>query len=116
MYAQTLTDPEVLSVLRSKSAGGVRVRVLLGGAKTVKGNGELAQRLRGWGIGAAAQDDPYVHAKAAMADGARAYVGSANYTANSLDRNREAGLLLGPAGTAALGAAFEADFRASGGR
>ena len=37
---------------------------------------------------------PYIHAKAIVADGVLAYVGSANFTANSLDSNRELGLIV----------------------
>jgi phosphatidylserine/phosphatidylglycerophosphate/cardiolipin synthase-like enzyme len=36
---------------------------------------------------------PYIHAKAIVVDGGRVYVGSANFTANSFDHNRECGLL-----------------------
>ena len=35
-----------------------------------------------------------MHAKAIVADGARAFVGSENLTANSLNNNREVGILL----------------------
>jgi phosphatidylserine/phosphatidylglycerophosphate/cardiolipin synthase-like enzyme len=35
-----------------------------------------------------------MHAKTIIADSARAYVGSENLTANSLDHNREMGILL----------------------
>jgi phosphatidylserine/phosphatidylglycerophosphate/cardiolipin synthase-like enzyme len=35
-----------------------------------------------------------LHAKAVIADGRAMYVGSENLTTNSLDRNREVGLLL----------------------
>jgi len=115
VYAQTLTDPETLSVLRRKAREGVRVRVLLGSADVVKDNAALLGKLRGWGVAAAAPKKPYVHAKAAVADGVFAYVGSANFTANSLDRNREAGLLLPEGGARTIGAAFARDWAASGG-
>ena len=116
VYAQTLTDREVLGVLRDRAAAGVRVRVLLGSADVVRDNAKLLVTLRGWGIAAAAPDKPYVHAKAAVADGARAYVGSANFTANSMDRNREVGLLVGAGPAGAVAAAFQRDFTAAGGR
>ena len=35
-----------------------------------------------------------MHAKTTIVDGARAYVGSENLTSNSLDKNREMGILL----------------------
>ena len=36
-----------------------------------------------------------LHAKAIVVDGQRAYVGSENLSANSLDNNREVGILVG---------------------
>ena len=41
---------------------------------------------------------PYVHAKAIVIDGKKAYVGSANFTTNSLQFNREIGVIVGNAG------------------
>jgi cardiolipin synthase A/B len=38
-------------------------------------------------------DKPYEHAKAAIADGTLVYVGSINYTAGSMDKNREVGVM-----------------------
>ena len=40
---------------------------------------------------------PYVHAKSLVADGARAYVGSENFTQNSLTNNRELGIIFSSA-------------------
>ena len=37
---------------------------------------------------------PYIHAKVIVADGWLAFVGSENFSATSLDENREVGLLL----------------------
>jgi phosphatidylserine/phosphatidylglycerophosphate/cardiolipin synthase-like enzyme len=37
--------------------------------------------------------DPYIHAKAIIVDGTSMYVGSANLTDNSMDNNRELGLV-----------------------
>lgn len=115
VYAQTLTDAQTLAILKEKAAAGVTVRVVLGSVDVVKDNVALMEKLRGWGVASAAPKKPYVHAKAAVADGSFAYVGSANFTANSMDRNREVGLLLSQAGAQTIAAAFARDWAASGG-
>jgi phosphatidylserine/phosphatidylglycerophosphate/cardiolipin synthase-like enzyme len=52
--------------------------------------------------------DPYMHAKMMIADGARGYVGSMNYSTNSLKEAREVGIIFSD--SAALGA-FESIFQ-----
>ena len=37
---------------------------------------------------------PYMHAKIVLADGKKAFVGSVNISTNSLERNRELGILV----------------------
>jgi phosphatidylserine/phosphatidylglycerophosphate/cardiolipin synthase-like enzyme len=49
--------------------------------------------LKACGITMVELSHPYLHAKAIVVDGARVYIGSANYSATSLDKNRELGLV-----------------------
>ena len=52
-----------------------------------------------------------MHAKLILVDGARACVGSENFSPTSLDANRELGIVLAdPAAIATLSAAFEHDW------
>lgn len=81
----------------------------------MKDNVAMMTKLRSWGIAAAAPKKPYVHAKVAVVDGKWAYVGSANFTANSLDHNREVGLILPLIGARTLTTIFERDFEKFGG-
>jgi phosphatidylserine/phosphatidylglycerophosphate/cardiolipin synthase-like enzyme len=63
--------------------------------------------------GSGSASTPYVHAKVIVVDGARAYVGSANFTANALDANREVGLVVrDPATLATIARTIDSDFRA----
>jgi len=57
---------------------------------------------------------PAIHAKVVVADGRAVYLGSANFTATSLDRNRELGLRLDDAAVARRVAATIADDAARG--
>lgn len=54
---------------------------------------------------------PYIHAKDIVADGSNAYVGSINFSENSMNNNRELGVVTDdPAVAAGLAATDEADF------
>ncbi|HLL51444.1 MAG TPA: phospholipase D-like domain-containing protein, partial [Thermomicrobiales bacterium] len=56
----------------------------------------------------------YIHAKIIVADGERAFVGSQNLSATSLDQNRELGIIVDdPVNLARLMRTFEADFRSA---
>ena len=57
---------------------------------------------------------PAIHAKVVVADGRALYLGSANFTPTSLDRNRELGLRLDDANLARRVAATVADDAARG--
>ena len=57
---------------------------------------------------------PAIHAKVVVADGRQVYLGSANFTPTSLDRNRELGLRLDDAALARRVAATVADDAARG--
>ncbi|HEY9724435.1 MAG TPA: phospholipase D-like domain-containing protein [Oscillatoriaceae cyanobacterium] len=81
------SDPEVIAALQDRERAGVRVTVQLQESRDVK-------RLLQKGLPAKRMHGLYLHAKAIVADGARAYIGSVNLTANSMDHNRELGILL----------------------
>ncbi len=80
---------------------GVNVEVVL---PTPSGSGSDtsgADRLKAGGVHVRYLTAPYLHAKLIVADGALAFVGSENFSATSLDKNREVGVLI--ADTAVLG-------------
>ena len=67
--------------------------------------------LKGAGASVKLLDSPYIHAKMLLVDRDRGYVGSVNATENSIDRNREVGVLWQDAAIAQrIGAAFDADW------
>lgn len=77
---------------------GVRVRLILAGPADIVATN--AARLKAGGVQLVYVGAPFIHAKVIVADGRLAFVGSENFSATSLDQNREVGLLL--ADTAAL--------------
>ena len=60
----------------------------------------------------ATHDQPYEHGKMIVVDGARAFIGSINFSENSMRRARELGVVFeDPAAIRAFTAAFDADWR-----
>jgi phosphatidylserine/phosphatidylglycerophosphate/cardiolipin synthase-like enzyme len=90
---EELSDKGIVTELCAAANRHVTVR----GALSTTSRSQLADQalsdLKACGVTTVSLSHPYLHAKAMVADGARAYVGSANFSATSLDRNRELGLL-----------------------
>lgn len=108
---EVISDPEVVSALMHKKAEGLDVRVLVGGIKKVPANIPAAKALINGGVPTRSQGRPYLHAKYIIADGAACYLGSINFSTNSMDNNREIGLMLAdPAAIATLRATFDRDW------
>lgn len=95
---EVISDPEVVATLIEKRRAGVDVRVLVGGVKKVPANLPAARALLAGGVPTRSQSRPYLHAKYVIADGEAAYLGSINFSTNSLDENREIGLIIHDAG------------------
>ena len=110
IYAEVLRDPEMLGAFAAAVDRGVRVRLIVS-----PGPDNAADRaaLAADGVEIRLVSNLYVHAKLIIADGQRAYIGSQNLSATSLDLNRELGIILDdPVSLARLTRTFEIDFRA----
>lgn len=89
MYDQAIEDALIATAQR-----GVTVEVVLPQPSGSSGaSADVARLLRG-GVHVRYITIVYMHAKLMIADGSRAFVGSENFSANSLDNNRELGLLI----------------------
>ncbi len=90
---------------------GVDVEVVL---PPPSGSGSYASdvtRLLSGGVHVRYLGAPYVHAKLLIADGTAAFVGSENFSATSLDQNRELGIIVSdPHALVTLGATFAQDW------
>lgn len=91
---EVISDPEAMALLINKARSGVKVKLLVGGFKKIAANKTPARHLVDNGVEVRHQSKPFLHAKYAIADGKEAYVGSINLTTNSLDANRELGLII----------------------
>src|SRR5262245_58572556 len=108
---EELTDPAIVGALLDARARGVAITLVWPGPPDA---GTAFAKLAAAGATVRAVSAPAIHAKVVVADRRRLYLGSANFTATSLDRNRELGLRLDDPGIAARIAATVADDAARG--
>ncbi len=110
LYAEVLRDPEMLAALTAAEGRGVDVRLIVSPSE------EFATErsdLAAAGVDIRLASSLYIHAKLIVADGERAFIGSQNLSATSLDQNRELGIIIDdPVNLARLTRTFEIDFRA----
>ena len=105
VQAEAFSDRFVTDALVAAKARGVVVRVLVANDATPSASqttmlgllkaANIQVRSVGDSASGGTAASPYNHAKALVVDGVRAYVGSANFTTNSLRYNRELGVMIG---------------------
>jgi cardiolipin synthase A/B len=112
VYAEVVQDDEQIGLLAGAVKRGVDVCLITSPAEVdASGSNPDHDKLQGGGVRLRYIKNPYIHAKMFVADGTLAFIGSENITANSLDFNRELGILLAdPAAIARLQAVFEKDW------
>jgi phosphatidylserine/phosphatidylglycerophosphate/cardiolipin synthase-like enzyme len=111
IYAEVMTDPEIVDALGNAQSRGVRVRLVMSEAGDESLWHEEPGFLARLGVEVRIVNDPYIHAKVVIVDGELAWIGSQNFTANSLDNNREVGTFVDDRPSLArINRAFEADF------
>jgi phosphatidylserine/phosphatidylglycerophosphate/cardiolipin synthase-like enzyme len=93
LEGEELSDYKIVAALVAAKKAGVTVRVVLATGTPAASQATAIQQLKAANVQLVSVGAPYIHAKALVADGARAYVGSANFTTGSLEYNRELGLI-----------------------
>lgn len=110
VYAEVVREPAFVTGLSEAAARGVAVRVVMSPAD----DRQLVEvrQLVDAGIRIRFVSSPYIHAKLFLVDSERAFVGSQNMTATSLDQNRELGLVVDePGAVERINRLFNDDFR-----
>jgi cardiolipin synthase len=111
LYAEVLRDPQLLDALAAAAERGVRVRIIV--SPTADFAAEVDE-LTASGVAIRFSRSLYIHAKLIVADGERAFIGSQNLSATSLDQNRELGMIVDdPVNLSRLSRTFAIDFRAA---
>lgn len=91
--AEVLSEFDFVNALAALADRGVKVRVVVSADNASSGGATAVTTLKQHKVAVVALSSPYQHAKAIVVDGARAYVGSVNFTNTSLSKNRELGVL-----------------------
>ena len=90
---EVITDDPMEDLLCEKSKS-IKVRLILPAFYQISSNKDAVEKLEKCGAFIRLLSSPYVHAKLIVADSFKAYIGSVNLTAQSMDKNRELGIIL----------------------
>jgi phosphatidylserine/phosphatidylglycerophosphate/cardiolipin synthase-like enzyme len=93
LEGEELSDYQVVDALAASKNAGVDVRVVLADTSPSASQASAEAELQAAKVQLVKVHAPYIHAKALVADGLRAYIGSANFTTASLQHNRELGVI-----------------------
>jgi phosphatidylserine/phosphatidylglycerophosphate/cardiolipin synthase-like enzyme len=112
VQVEVFSDDEVIAHVVAAAKRGVSVRLVMSPATSGTDTSASARsQIKAAGGQVRLLKRPYIHAKLIIADGTRAYVGSENFTGQSLDFNRELGILISDAKVLErLAAVFRQDF------
>lgn len=101
---EVLQDSKIIELLTEKSKT-IPVRIITPPPEKIAGNRKVPRAM------VKTLSSPYLHAKLLLVDGQYAYVGSVNFSSQSLDKNRELGILISqPDIIEGLNQAFENDW------
>lgn len=104
-------DKDVRNAVAARKAAGVDVRVILADPGWIDSNASAGTFLQQHGI--RPKFYPHTHVKSIVVDGKAAYVGSVNLSWNSIDKNREVGVVVTEqANIDSIMATFEHDWTA----
>ncbi len=122
LEGEEFSDSAVTTALAQAAQRGVKVRIVLANdPSNTTGNTSVATVKKagakcvysGGTSSSSSASKPYIHAKVLVVDGARAYVGSENFSTGSLMYNRELGVIVGVASEVAkITTTINADFAA----
>lgn len=90
---EIIEDPQIESLL-SEKARNTTVKVIIPTLSQIPSNGDNVKRLESAGVIVRTLSSPYVHAKLILIDDTKAYVGSVNLSTQSMNENRELGIML----------------------
>jgi phosphatidylserine/phosphatidylglycerophosphate/cardiolipin synthase-like enzyme len=92
LEVEELSDANMVTALVNAVHAGIPVRIVIADGPD-SAQTDAANQLKAAGAQVVTLSTPYVHAKAIVVDGTTAFVGSENFTQNSLDDNRELGVI-----------------------
>ncbi len=113
LEVEELSDTQMVNALTARADAKVVVKIALPNNTLTSAQQSAVTTLKAHNIPVVELANPYLHAKAIVIDSVRAFVGSENFTDNSLNMNRELGLVIGaPSEVAKVQTTVRADFAA----
>lgn len=107
---EDIDDDSLINTLCEK-VKTVTIRLLTPTISQLSANQDELTRLSQCGVQVKTISSPYMHAKMILEDSTKAYIGSINFSTQSMDRNREVGIILTqPDSIATLQTTFEKDW------
>jgi len=91
--AENIGDKMFIGLL-SKKARSERVRLIVPSLSQLASNEPKLIELIGSGVRIKTISSPYMHAKMIISDNKKAYIGSINFSSQSMDENREVGIII----------------------
>jgi cardiolipin synthase A/B len=90
---EVVDDNDIIALLCQK-AKNTTIRILAPPVSQVSSNKKALTQLKNSGIYVKTLSSPYVHAKLILVDNIKAYIGSINLSSQSMDENRELGIMI----------------------
>ena len=108
--AEDIDDIQIVSLL-GQIAKTEKVRLITPTLNQISSNKNALNSLKTQGVEVRTLSSPYVHAKLILVDDKNAYIGSINLSSQSLDKNREVGIIISEqTGIQILQSVFETDW------
>lgn len=114
--AEEMQDSAIEQALVSAAQRGVRVQVILPAPSGSSGdsNSQGISVIKAGGVSVREDPQLYMHAKIMIVDGIKAFVGSENISTQSLDANRELGIIVSDANVLSkMNSTFQQDWQVS---
>jgi phosphatidylserine/phosphatidylglycerophosphate/cardiolipin synthase-like enzyme len=109
--AETFSDDQLAAAIIARANAGVKVRIVMSDETPTAAQSQSVAQFKAAKVAIVSRATPTIHAKTIVVDGTLAYVGSENFTYNSLVNNRELGVILSAtAEIAKITAAINTDF------
>jgi phosphatidylserine/phosphatidylglycerophosphate/cardiolipin synthase-like enzyme len=89
-----IVDDERIISLLTQLAKKEKVRLIAPSLSQISSNKKALDKLKAGGVEVKTLSSPYIHAKLILVDNKKAYIGSINLSSQSLDRNREVGIII----------------------
>lgn len=93
IYAENIGDKKIENLLIAKLKKGISVKIIVPDSKLIASNKEYLDRLEKAGAKIFNLKKPYQHAKILIIDETVMYLGSVNFSRQSMEENREVGII-----------------------